>query len=93
MGDNIGIPAFGEHGNGHHTAEGISQFARFTHGVHNFPQEILVSEFFPSGGSLADLHLPLELLDFLGGHRPKVGIEGITRFQLLAVNQEGTGTG
>ena len=89
MGDGVGIPAFGEHGNRDDAADGFAEAAFFADGVHDFPQQILIGEVFgltAVAGTFDDF--TAETLDFVGGHLAEIVVQGIAGFKLFAVDQQ-----
>ena len=93
VGDGVGIPALGEHGDGDNAADGLTQLAFLADGVHDLAQDVGV-------GDLAGLlhvapfdHFAAEALDLVGGHFAEILVEGIAGFELLTVNEQGAGPG
>ena len=94
MGDGVGVPAFGEHGDRDDAADGIAEAALFADGVHDLPEEILVGEVLglaAVAGTFDDL--AAETVDLVGGHVAEVIVQCLAGFELLAVDQEGPGAG
>ena len=89
MGDGVGVPAFGEHGNRYHAADRVAEAAFLADGVHDFPQQILIGEVLgltAVAGAFDDL--TTETFDLVGGHGAEVVVQRIPGFELLAVDQE-----
>ena len=94
VGDGVGVPAFGEHGNGHHAADGTAQGALLADGVHHFAQQVLVGDFLAAGQVAGAFHtLAAEALDLVRRHGTELGVQGFAGFQPLAVDQQGVGAG
>ena len=88
MGDGVGIPAFGEHGNGHDAADGIAKATGFADGVHHFAQQFLI------GDVLGLLNIASAFSDFstktfdlVRRHVAEVVVQRIAGFELLAIYQ------
>ena len=93
VGDGVGIPALGEHGDGDNAADGFTQLAFLADRIHDLAQDVGV-------GDLAGLlhvapfdHFAAEALDLVGGHFAEILVEGIAGFELLTVNEQGAGPG
>src|ERR1017187_9519652 len=85
MRDGVGVPAFGEHGYRHHTPDGFAKTALFAHGVHDFPEQLLVGKvlgLLAVSRALDDLGA--KTVDLVGGHVAEVLIQRLTGAQLLA---------
>ena len=90
VGDRVGIPALGEHGNRDDAADGAAELAGLADGVHDFAQQFLVGDVLAGSrvaGALDDL--AAEAVDFVGGHGAEVVVERIAGFELLAVDEQG----
>ena len=89
VGDGVGVPAFGEHGNGNHAADGLAEALRLADGVHHFAQQVLVGEGFGLAAIAGAFHdLAAEAFDFVGGHGAEVVVQRFAGFQAFAVDQQ-----
>ena len=89
MGDGVGVPAFGQHGNRNHAADRLAQAAFLADGVHHFPQQFLVGDvlgLLAVAGALDDF--AAEAVDLVGGHVAEVVVQGLAGFELFAVDQK-----
>ena len=89
MGNGVGVPAFGEHGDGDDAADGFAECAGFADGVHDFAEEGLVGEVVAGvlvAGSLD--HVAAEAIKFGSGHGAKVFVERVAGFELFAVDEK-----
>ena len=94
MGDGVGVPPFGEHGDRDDTPNPAAERTRLADGVHHLAEQVLVGKIggvLLAAGALHDL--PPEALDLGGGHGAEAGVEGVARFELLAVDEERVGLG
>ena len=94
VGHGVGVPTFGEHRDRDDAADRATELARFSDRVHHFAQELLVREVLAGAlvaGPFDDL--ASEAFDFVASHLAKVRIERIVGFELLAIDQQGVGTG
>jgi len=94
VGHGVGVPAFGEHRDRDDAADRATELARFADRVHHFSQELLVREVLAGAlvaGPFDDL--ASEAFDFVASHLAKIRIERIVGFELLAIDQQGVGTG
>ncbi len=85
----VGVPAFGEHGHGHHTFDMFSQLARLAHRVHDFPQQVFIADF---PARKAGAVFIFKFLNLSRGNLFKFRIHGVAGFKLFAVNQNRVGT-
>ena len=93
MGDGVGVPSLGQHGDGHDAAHLFAKSPFLADRIHDFAQQVGVGEFpdFARAGALRDL--TLVLLDLKGGGAPEIVVERFAGFKLLAVDQQRVGTG
>ena len=90
MGDGAGIPALGQHRDGHHATGVAAESARLSDRVHDLAQQVLIGEVLglPAvPGPLDDL--TAEPLDLVAGRRSEVLVERLPGFELLAVDEQG----
>ena len=89
MGDSVGVPPFGQHGDGDHAADLFPEPTLPAHGVHDFPQHIGVRQIVSGLLVARPRHqLALELLD-LGAHQLAVaGVNRLSGLQGLTVHQQ-----
>ena len=90
MGDGAGVPAFGEHGDRDDAANGVAQPAWLADGVHDLAQQVLVRDvvgLLAVAGAFDDL--AAEAVDPVGSHGAEIAVQGIARFELLTVDQQG----
>ena len=93
MGDGVGVPAFSQHGNRHHTPNRLAQAPRLADGVHDFPKQILVSNFLGLETIAGTLdNFAAETLDFIGCHSSKAGVQGVAGFELCTVDEQSART-
>ena len=88
----IGVPAFAQHGHRDDTAYRVAEPSRFSYGVHDLTEQILVADLLglaAVAGAFDDL--ATETLDFRPGHLAEARVEGLPGFELLTVDQEGPG--
>ena len=78
MGDGVGIPTFGEHGDGDDTADLAPEGARFPHGVHDLAKEFGIGHFF-AGTKVAGAFdfFPAKALDLEGEEVAELWVDGI----------------
>ena len=89
VGDGVGVPALGEHGDRDHAADGTAQGAFLADGVHHFAQQVLVRDLLGAGPIAGAFHaLVAEALDFVRRHGAELGVQGFAGFQPLAVDQQ-----
>ena len=93
VGDGVGIPALGEHGDGDNAADGFAELALLADGVHDLAEEVGVGDLAGLLHVAAFDHFAAEAFDFVGGHFAKILVEGFAGFELLAVNEQGAGPG
>ena len=89
MGDGVGIPAFGEHGNGDHAFDVLAELAGLADRVHHLAQKVFIGEVLGIAAGEADAVFGLELLDLAGGDLLEFRAHGLAGFKLLAVDQNG----
>ena len=92
MGDRVGVPALGEHGNRDHAPDAAAETTRLAHGVHRFAQEILLGDLLGLGtvaGAFDDL--APETLDFVRSGRPEALVERFAGFELATVDEQRPG--
>ena len=90
VGNGVGVPAFGEHGHRDDAANGLAQTVHFANGVRHLAQQVRLRDVLRRSDVTRALDdLAPEALDLVGGHSAKVDVERITRFKLLAINQQG----
>ena len=93
VGDGIRVPAFGEHGNRYDAANGVAKPAFLADGVHDLPKQMLVGNVLglaSVAGTFDDL--AAEAVDLVGSHGAEIAVQGIARFELLAVDQQSAGS-
>ena len=90
MCDGVGVPSFGQHGDGDDAVHLLAEFAGLADGVHDFAQQVLF------GRDLVGIALGkaraifcLELVDFGRGDFAELIAHGLAGFQLLAIHQDG----
>ena len=91
VGDGVGVPALGEHGDGDHALDVLAELAGLADGVHHFAEQVFVGEALGIAAGEADAVFGLELLDFAGGDLLEVVAHGLAGFELLAVHQDRVG--
>ena len=94
MGDGVGVPALGEHGHGHHAADGLAEAVLLADRVHDLAQDGLVGEGVGGtqiAGAFDDL--AAEAFDLRGRHLAEIVIQGIAGFELFAVDEQGARPG
>src|SRR5262249_32541838 len=80
MGDRVGIPTLGEHGNRYDTTNRSTQLTVLAHSIHNFAKQRYVVQFLPSLAILRQLaaalnNLASESLDLVGSHVAEVIVQ------------------
>ena len=88
VGDGVGVPAFGEHGDADHAFDVFAELAGLADGVHHFAEQVFIGEVFGIAAGEADAVFGLELVDFAGGDLLEVVAHGLAGFELLAVHQD-----
>ena len=68
MGDGVGIPALGEHGDTDDALDVFAELAGLAHGVHHFAEQVFVREDFGITTGEAGAVVGFELVDFTGGN-------------------------
>ena len=91
VGDGVGVPAFGKHGNADDAFDVFAELADLAHGVHHFAEEIFVGQRLGVPAGEPDTVLGLEILDLHGGDFLELGAHRLARLQLLAVDQDRVG--
>ena len=89
----LGIPALGQHRDGHHATGIATEAARLSDRVHHLAQQVLIGEVLglPAvTGPLDDL--AAEPLDLVAGRGSEVLVERLSGFELLAVDEQGAWT-
>ena len=92
VGDGVGVPAFGEHGDRHDAADAGAELVLLADRVHDLAQQLLVGDVLGGArvaGALDDL--AAEALDLVRGHRAEVVVERIAGFELLGVDEQRVG--
>ena len=89
----IRVPALGEHRDRNDAADGASQLAVLSNGIHDLAEQCHVIEFFPRSKVISQLATTLhdfvsEAGNFVGGHVAEIVIEPLTGFELLAVDEQ-----
>ena len=93
VGDGAGIPALGQHRDGHHATGVAAESVHLSDRVHDLAQQVLIGKVLglPAvPGSLDDL--AAEPLDLVAGRGSEVLVERLPGFELLAVDEQGAGT-
>ena len=67
MGNGVGIPALGEHGDADHALHVFAELAGLAHGVHDLTEKVFISQAFRIAAWEAGSVFGLEFLDFSGG--------------------------
>jgi hypothetical protein len=75
VGDGVGVPPFGQHGDADHTPDGLPQFAGLADRVHNLPEDLVVRNFLRVPARIAATNLLFEFLNFHGGHLLVIGAQ------------------
>ena len=88
VGDGVGIPALGEHGDGDDALDVLAQLAGLADGVHHLAEEVFVGESSASRPGKRCAVFVLELLDLAGGDLLEFGAHGLAGLELLAVDQD-----
>ena len=89
VGDGVGVPALGEHRDGDDAADGAAELAGLADRVHDLAEQFLIGDVVAGAGVAGALDdLAAEALDLIGGHGAEVVVEGIARFELLAVDEQ-----
>ena len=92
VGDGAGVPALGQHGDGHHAAGVAAKTAGLPDGVHDLSEQVLVGEVLGLPAVPRPLDdLAAEPLDLVAGGGPEVPVERLPGLELLAVDEQGTG--
>ena len=89
MGDGVGVPPFGQHGDGDDATDVFAELSFLADRVHDLAQEIGIGDL----AGLLDVatldHFAPEPFDFLAGHFAEILVQGLARFELLAIDEEG----
>lgn len=94
MGDGIGIPTFGEHGDGDNAADLSAQLAVLADRIHHLAQQLLVGDGIAGAGVTRPFdQVAAEAFDFFGGEVAEIFIERVLALQLFAVDQKRVGFG
>ena len=88
VGDGVGVPSLGEHGDADHALDVFAELAGLADGVHHFAEQVFVGEAFGVAAGEADAVFGLELVDFTGGDLLEVVAHRLAGFKLLAVHQD-----
>ena len=92
VGDGVGVPSLGEHGDRDDAAHRLAQAPLAADGVHDLAENVFVGQrLFPGGRPFALGFLVAELFDFGTGGGAEVRVERFAGVHLLAVDQEGVG--
>jgi hypothetical protein len=69
VGDGIGIPSLGKHGDGDDAADGATKLIGFSDGVHDLAEQFLVGDFVTGMGIAGALHdLTAKVFNLVGSH-------------------------
>ena len=91
MCDGISVPPLSKYGDGNDAADGFAETPFLPDGVHYFSEQVLIGNILgllAVAGALNNL--APETIYFIGSHLAEVVIQRVTRFNLLAINQERT---
>jgi len=89
VGDGVGIPPFGQHGDRDHATDRLAKPSLFANRVHHLTQQILIGKVFSLSAIVGSLNnFAAEPLNLVARHLPKVFIERLARLKLLAVDQQ-----
>src|SRR5262249_40704743 len=89
MGDIVGVPPFGEHGDRDYTADRATKLAGFTHGVHDLAEQLLLCNIFARADISGALHdLTAKAFDFVVGNTTKSAVQCIAGFELFAADEQ-----
>ena len=89
VGDGVGVPALGEHGDRDHAADVLAELALLADGVHRLAQQVGVGELVHVGARVAQPVGLLERLDLSRGRLPELRSERFAGLQLLRVDEDG----
>ena len=89
MGHGVGVPTLSQHRDRHDAADALPELTHLANGIHDLAQKLVVRDPF----ALADVSRALdaiapEAIDLVGRHGAEVRVQGISRFELRAVDQE-----
>ena len=95
VGDGVGVPALGQHGDRDDAADRLAEAALAADRVHHFAQEVFVGErlFRRRAAPSRCGFLALELFDLRPGGVAEVRVERFAGLHLLAVDQQRVGPG
>ena len=88
VGDGVGVPALGEHGDRDHAADVLAELALLADGVHRLAQQVGVGELVHVGARVAQPVGLLERLDLSRRRLPELGAERLAGFELLRVDED-----
>ena len=91
VGDGVGVPALGEHGDADHALDVLAELAGLADGVHHLAEQVFVGEVLGVAAGEAGAVLGLELVDLAGGDLLEVVAHRLAGFELLAVHQDRVG--
>jgi hypothetical protein len=88
VGDRVRVPALGQHRHRDDAADLLPEFSGLADCVHDLAQQILIGNLLHRRGAGTLRPFALELVDLGAGIVPEVVMQGVARFELLAVDQE-----
>jgi len=93
VGDGVGVPAFGEHGDGYHAADGIAQAADLADGVHDLAQQRSIVQLFTGPKLIGEFaaalkNLAAKLRDLGACHDAEIFVQRLAGFELFTVDQQ-----
>ena len=89
VGDGVGVPALGEHGDRDDAADVLAELALLADGVHRLAQQVGVGELVHVGTRVAQAVGLLERLDLSRGCLPEIRSERLAGLELLRVDEDG----
>ena len=89
VGDGVGVPALGEHGDRDHAADVLAELALLADGVHRLAQQVGVGDLVHVGTRVAQTVGLLERLDLSRCCLPEVRSERLAGLELLRVDEDG----
>ena len=88
VGDGVGVPALGEHGDGDDAADRLAELARLADGVHHLAHDLAVVDVLGLAAGDAAGVLGAELLDLDGGDLLELIGQLVARLELEGVDED-----
>jgi len=90
VGDGVGVPSFGEHGDRDDAADRAAKLSRLADRVHDLAEQFLIGDVLAGTDITRALHdFTAKAVDLVGSHAAKIVVQRIAGFELLAVDEQG----